>query len=250
MNILIVGSAGHVGSIVRPALEERYNCYHFDLRPVPGVVPVADGGRGYVADLGDHAMLRHAMIGMDVVINLAMGVRPGTSKDVTDIDPVFDVNVRGCYRIVLAATGMGVRRIVNASSLSVYNNLAYREPITEETPTDGWYPYAMSKRLGESICEAAVQHRPYTGIVSLRLMHPATEESFRTEPRGWHVDLKGRVAHACLMGPNDTRRLFVAAVEYTINPGHHIFQATGEVDGEWFPYTKAAEKMGWRPRGD
>lgn len=248
MNILILGGAGHVGTIVRPALEAKYKCYYYDLKPVPGVTPASEGGRGYVASIDDDALLMHAMIGMDAIVNLAMGVRPGTSKDVSDIDAVFNVNVRGCYRIMLAAMRAGVRRIVNASSLSVYENISYRDPIDENTPTDAFFPYGISKRLGESICEAVVQRRKYVGIVSLRLMHPADEDTFRDRPRGPMLDAKGRVQHWCYLGPKDTGRLFVAAVEYTIHPGHHVFQTTGLAGAEWFPHTKAAEKLGWVPR--
>ena len=251
MNILIVGSAGHVGSILRPGLEAQHTCYHYDLRPVPGVTPAADGGRGYVASIDDSYMLRHAMIGMEVVINLTMGVRAGTTKDVSDINPVFDVNVRGCYRILLAAQAAGVRRIVNASSLSVYRELSYRtSPLAEDTPGDAWFPYGISKRIGEFLCDSAVQARPKTGIVSLRLMHPADEATFAAQPPPPYYDAKGFETHWRLMGPKDARRLFLAAVDYTINPGHHVFHATGEVDPKWFPANEAAEKLGWRARGE
>lgn len=249
LNVLIVGGAGHVGTIIRPTLEPHYNCYYYDLRAVPGVTDAAAGGRGFVASIEDEYFLRHAMSGMDVVVNLAMGVVPGTVADVTQVDPVFNVNVRGCYKIVAAALSSGVRRIVNASSLSVYNNLSYRGHIDETEPMDAWFPYGMSKRLGEAICEAAAGANPGTGIVSLRMMHPVGEEAYRNRPKQPIRDAAGREMHAFVMGPQDTGRLFAAAIEYTKKPGHHTFQASGDLNNRWFPNTKAERELGWKPRG-
>jgi len=246
MNILIIGGAGDVGTIVRPALEAQHTCYHYDLRPVPGAI-----GRGYVADIDDDALLRHAMIGMDAVVNLAMGVRPGSAeKDVTDVNAVFNVNVRGCYRVLDAAMSAGVRRIVNASSLSVFTEPGFRDrPLDESTPPDAWSTYGISKRLGETLCQAASQHCPDMGIVSLRLMRPVNAAEYRPRRRPWAVDTQGRPHHWIVMGPEDTRRLFVAALDYTMNPGHHIFHASGDLENAWFPNTRATQTMGWKPQG-
>lgn len=247
MNVLVIGGAGDVGTIVRPALEAQHTCYHYDLRPVPG----ADT-RGYVADIDDAAMLRHAMIGMDAVVNLAMGVRPGpTEKDVSDIDAAFNVNVRGCYRVLDAAMSAGVRRIVNASSLSVFVEPGFRDrPLDESVPPDAWAVYGVSKRLGETLCQAAVQRCPDLGIVSLRLMRPVNAENYRPRRWPWAKDERGRDHHWFVMGPGDTQRVFLAALDYTINPGHHVFNASGDLEDAWFPNARATQAMGWKPQGN
>ena len=36
MKVLVVGGAGYVGTILRPALDKEHQCVHFDLSPVPG----------------------------------------------------------------------------------------------------------------------------------------------------------------------------------------------------------------------
>ena len=51
------------------------------------------------------------------------------------------------------------------------------------------------------------------------------------------------------LGPLDTRRLFLAALNCS-TPGAHIVQAAGDVNGEKFPSDKAYEVLGWRPRGE
>lgn len=250
MNVLIIGSAGRVASVIRPALMAAHHCYHYDINPVPGIAPASQGGRGYVASIDDLYRLHAAMVGMDVVVNLAMGKRPGSVADVSDIDAVFNVHVCGMYRILLSAQHAGVRRVVTASSLSVYQNLECDGVFEESRPTDAWYPYAVSKRLGETVCDMAVQARPDMGIVSLRLMMPADEHTFANRGPVPYVDRRGREQHWCYMGPKDTARLFLAAIDYSANPGHHVFQATGEVEPRWYPCTKANELLGWRAMGE
>jgi nucleoside-diphosphate-sugar epimerase len=215
MNVLIIGGAGDVGSIVRPALESHHTCYYYDLRSVVGAE-----GRGYVADIEDAPLLHHAMTGMDAVVNLAMGVRPGSNeKDVTDINAVFNVNVRGCYRILDAAISAGVRRVVNASSLSVFDEPGFRDhPLDEGMNPDNWSVYGISKRLGETLCQAATQRCPDMGIVSLRLMRPTTAEDYHPRQGPWAKDEQGRDHHWYVMGPKDAGRLFLAALDLHREP--------------------------------
>ncbi|MCX5660497.1 MAG: NAD(P)-dependent oxidoreductase [Planctomycetota bacterium] len=253
MNILIIGGAGRVGTVIRPALEAQHTCYHFDVNAIPGVVSVGDAsgnGRGYVGSIDDLPLLRHAMIGMDAIVNLTMGSRPGVVGDVSDLDAVFNVHVRGLYRILLAAQSANVRRIVTASTLSVFRGVELRDHVDENDPTDSWHPYGVSKRLGENLCDMAVHQTPWLGIVSLRLMMPTDAETFANRPPAPYIDKLGREQRWCYMGPKDTSRLFLAAIDYSVNPGHHVFHGTGEVEPRWFPCKKANELMGWHARGE
>jgi len=245
MNILIVGGAGLVGSIIRPAFEARYSCFYFDRKPVEGA-----GERSFVGDINDDAALDRAMEpGIDAVVNLAMGLGPPTPqfpKNVLDVDAAFDVNVKGVFRMMQAAMGAGVRRFVYASTLSVYEEWTYKKtkPFDESTAPDATHAYGMSKQLGELMLHAAHQLHHDAGIVALRLMAPSNQETFT--PVGYV-----RGATWQLMGPNDTQRLFVAALERTARPGLVIVQATGDVHGEQFSNARAtAELGGWKPEGN
>ena len=244
MNILIVGGAGLVGSIIRPAFEARYSCFYFDRKPIEGA---AD--RSFVGDINDDAALERAMSpGIDAVVNLAMGVGPPTphmEKNVLDVDAAFDVNVKGVYRMMHAAMRAGVRRFVYASTLSVYEEATYKhKPFDESTAPDAIHAYGMTKQLGELMLHAAHQLHRDAGIVALRLMAPSDQKTF--EPVGYK---RGAVWQ--LMGPNDTQRLFVAALERTATPGLVIVQATGDVHGEQFSNARAtAELGGWKPEGN
>lgn len=236
MNVLIVGGAGNVGRILRPALEARYNCYHLDLQPVPGAE-----SRTTVGSINDPDIVRAALQGMQAAVFLAMGV--GQKTYIYDVDATFDVNAKGAYRFYTTALQTGVRRFVHASSLSVYEDLTLRrEPRDESSPPNAWHVYGFTKRVGEMICETAALQYGDAGIVALRLMSPMDENSFKgNEYRpdaGWHA-----------MGPNDTCRLFIAALEYTSKPGYLVVQATGDLGQRRWPYARAEQLLGWRPEG-
>src|SRR5688500_10717394 len=98
MNLLVIGGAGHVGSILRPALEARHSCRYLDLKLIPEA-----GERSIVGDLNDEAVLQQAVSGMDAILWMAMGVRPGAGAETcNDTDAAFGVNVRGLYRTLEA----------------------------------------------------------------------------------------------------------------------------------------------------
>ncbi len=65
----------------------------------------------------------------------------------------FEVNARGTFNVLLAARRRGVKRLVYASSVSVYGNPRYL-PINENDGYNILNPYAASKMTGENYCQA------------------------------------------------------------------------------------------------
>jgi nucleoside-diphosphate-sugar epimerase len=238
MKLLIIGGAGYVGKILRPTLEERHDCSYLDLNPIPGAED-----RCLVGDLNDPALLEQALRGRESVVWLAAGVNPDAKprEMYTDTDLAFDVNVKGFYRVLRGAELAGIKRFVYASSLSVHGVCHDREhyPVDEAEPPTAWDAYGMSKRLGEYMGEAWVQRRPEATFVGLRLLRPRNEEDwpyFHYRPgRFWYP-----------IGPNDLRRLFLAAIALE-RPGVYIMQASGDLGGEAFPNSRVAAVLGWRP---
>jgi nucleoside-diphosphate-sugar epimerase len=235
MNVLIVGGAGKVGSILRPALEARYACSYLDLRPVTGAED-----RTTIGNVNEPDAILAARCGIQAVGYLAMGVgsRP---LDVGDVNAAFEVNAKGVYRVYTAALGMGVRRFVHASTLSVYETVDNRGSMLDESiAPDAWHTYGLTKRMGEMVCETAALHYRDAGVVALRLMSPAGEQEFKGNEyrpgQSWY-----------LLGPDDTRRLFVAALEHTAKPGYIVVQATGDMAQTLWPHARATELLGWRP---
>jgi nucleoside-diphosphate-sugar epimerase len=96
-------------------------------------------------DVSDAAALRRAMEGADIVFHNA-----ASKKNICLVDPRRDlaVNAEGAFNIFSLAAELGVKRVVHASTGSVYG-----EPIifpqTEDHPLDPVSYYGVSKLAGE-----------------------------------------------------------------------------------------------------
>lgn len=240
MKVLIVGGAGYVGQIVVPYLEKFFDCWHFDIKPVQGAEQ-----RTLVADVGNEDAVQQAVADKEAVLYLAMGWGKN-KKDMLDcnvIGPAFDVNVRGLYRFLYYGLAAGVKRFVYASTLSVYKNFwGFR--VTEAAPADSWYPYGLSKRVGEFICQCASQEYPDRTISALRLILPRNEQDWPAHRYNPQLP-----RNSCAIGPNDTRRLFEAALRLD-KPGFHLAQASGDMEGRQIPNDRVFELLGWKPQND
>jgi nucleoside-diphosphate-sugar epimerase len=241
MKLLVVGGAGYVGSIVVPAFEKEFECTYFDIKPVQGYED-----RTILADVGDEEKVRQAVVGMDAIFYLAMGWGKNAQGHpiVDDINPTFDVNVRGLYRFLYLSLAAGTKRFVYASSLSVYNNLWNNTVFDENRPADSWYPYGLSKRVGEFICGCAAQAHDSACITAIRLILPRNENDW---PKDRYDPQKPR--NSCATGPKDTQRLFVSAVNFD-KPGFHLLQASGDMEDKFLPNKHVNEVLGWLPKNE
>lgn len=236
MKVLVIGASGHVGSIILPALEARHTCAYYDLRPVSGREAAT-----IVGSVNEPEAFKRALADRpDAAIYLAMGVG-GLNRSADDLDAAFDVNVRGAYRCMDLALRAGVKRFIYASTMNVFKDYSTYPRIEDATPTSAWEPYGLSKRLGEYICSAAAAEFPGTTILSLRLIRPRHEGEWRgNEYRpGWKHN-------GWNLGPDDTRRLFLAAVECS-RPGAFFLTVTGDLEQKRFDHRGAKELLGWEP---
>ena len=92
---------------------------------------------------------------------------------------VFQSNVMSTFNVIEACLGLGVRRLINISSLQVLGIVKSPEeqgrlpqlsyvPIDEAHPVRPENAYAMSKLVGEQLCDAAVRREAGFSVVSLR----------------------------------------------------------------------------------
>jgi 2-alkyl-3-oxoalkanoate reductase len=243
MRLLIVGGAGYVGGIVRTALEQAHDCTHFDLQPVPGT-----SGKMIVGDVNDEQAVAAAVTedeggSFDSILYMPLGTGGTERVNAGHTGAAFAVNVCGCYRFLRHGLAAGVRRFVYISSLSVYNQLLQRS-VSESVETDSWNPYGLSKRAGEFVCQAAAQAHPQASILALRLMFPRNESDwpqYRFDP--------SKEKKSFAIGPEDVRRLFLAAVGFS-QPGFHVVQATGDVEGQTYSTLEARRLLGWSPQNE
>jgi UDP-glucose 4-epimerase len=118
------------------------------------------GGRANLADLEDEIELvegelrsyervHNAVRGVDVVFH--QGALPSVPRSVHDPLTTSAVNVEGTLNVLLAARDEGVRRVVAASSSSVYGNAGTLPHVEDHLP-DPISPYAVSKLAAERYC--------------------------------------------------------------------------------------------------
>ncbi len=88
----------------------------------------------------------------DAIIHLAAIVSPFISVQRPEI--TNDINVGGTLNILRAASKHRVKKIVFASSSSVYGDTGKHARINENAPTNPMTPYGASKLAAEKYCQA------------------------------------------------------------------------------------------------
>ena len=100
-------------------------------------------------DILDFPRLRDAMKGVSIVFHEA--AQAGVRYCIENPRKADEVNAKGTMNTLVAARENEVRKIVYASSSSVYGKPA-RVPLSEDDPTRPTNPYGASKLAGENYC--------------------------------------------------------------------------------------------------
>ena len=151
--VLFTGGAGFIGMHVVPMLLERgYRVRLFDN--------MFRGDRDKVAqlcatgqvelidqDVRYGGAVHRAMAGCESVIHFAA---VSINKSVADPYESIDINMVGNHNVFAAAADHGVRRLVYASSASVYGDPS-KLPMHEDDELSPLTPYCISKRAGEDL---------------------------------------------------------------------------------------------------
>jgi UDP-glucose 4-epimerase len=168
VKVLVTGGAGFIGSNLVRALLARGD----DVRVLDNF---STGNRGNLGgleqdvelvegDLRSYERVHAAVRGVEVVFH--QGALAAVQRSVQDPLTTTAVNVEGTLNVLLAARDEGVRRIVNASSSSVYGNGGDLPRVETQLP-DPISPYAVAKLAAERFCTSF--SRVYAmEIVSLR----------------------------------------------------------------------------------
>jgi UDP-N-acetylglucosamine/UDP-N-acetyl-alpha-D-glucosaminouronate 4-epimerase len=147
---LVTGGAGFIGSaIARALVAEGREVRVFDNFQSGFEENLPEGATVIRGDLRDLEAVREACRGVDVVFH--QGAVRSVPRSVDEPLLVDQCNVGGTLHVLLAAEEAGVRRVVYASSSSVYGDST--QPVNQEDqPTDPQSPYAVSKLAGEQYC--------------------------------------------------------------------------------------------------
>ena len=167
---LVTGGGGFIGSNLVRALVE-----HGDSVRV--LDNFATGRRGNLAgldvevvegELRSYERVHNAVRGSELVFHLgALGSVP---RSVQDPLTTSAVNVEGTLNVLLAARDEGVRRVVFASSSSVYGSSA-ELPARESGPVDPISPYGVAKLAAERYCVSFSRVYHAFETVGLRLFN-------------------------------------------------------------------------------
>lgn len=151
---LVTGGAGFIGSHIAQRLVAMggrvrvLDNFSFgrqeNLRGLEDKVEVVFG------DLLDQGVVRKAMEGVEVVFHQA--ALRSVPFSVENPALVNRVNVEGTVNVLVAARDAGVKRVVYASSSSVYGN-GLVLPKSEQQIPSPISPYAVSKLTGEYYCK-------------------------------------------------------------------------------------------------
>ena len=165
MLALVTGGAGFIGSAIARALVERGDRVRVLDNLLTGSKEAVPRGTDLVqGDLRDLEDVRAACRDVEVVFH--QGAVRSVPRSVEEPVLVEECNVLGTLHVVLAAQEAGVRRVVYASSSSVYGDVA--DGIDrEDLPPDPRSPYAASKLAGEYYCRVWTSLRNLS-TVSLR----------------------------------------------------------------------------------
>ena len=169
MRFLVTGGAGFIGSnIVLELLKQGHAVRVLDnfatgrrrnLEPVRADIELIEG------DIRSYHTVAHAVKGVEAILHQA--ALPSVPRPINDPITTNDVNVGGTLNLLDAARSAGTRRIVMASSSSVYGDTP-ELPKHEGMTPNPLSPYAVSKLTGEHYMR--VFHRLY-GLETIALRY-------------------------------------------------------------------------------
>jgi len=151
---LVTGAAGFIGSNIVEELvrrgEEVRALDNLSTGRISNLDRVMSSIQFIRGDVTDEATLAQAVGGVDYVLHQA--ALPSVPRSVQEPLASHEANATGTLKLLIAARDAGVKRVVYASSSSVYGN-SPTLPKQESMPTDPLSPYAVNKLAGEQYCK-------------------------------------------------------------------------------------------------
>ena len=158
--VVITGGAGFIGSHIAAEVAKEYEVviidnlddyYSPDLKRRNLMILLANPNVRFIeGDITDPALLR-GVIDSDVEFVYHEAAQAGVRISVENPFKPNNVNVLGTLNVLKASLDAGVKRVINASSSSVYGKVKYL-PFDEAHPTMPVSPYGVSKLAAEHYC--------------------------------------------------------------------------------------------------
>jgi UDP-glucuronate 4-epimerase len=163
MNILVTGGAGFIGSnLSEKLLNEKHTVYcldSFDTFYDPLIkrqnIEQSLGNNNYKlieGDIRDKNVLNKIFAENEIELVIHLAARAGVRPSILEPELYYDVNVFGTLMLLEAMKAANVRRLLFASSSSIYGNNK-KVPFSENDNVDfPISPYAATKKAGELLC--------------------------------------------------------------------------------------------------
>ncbi|MDZ4713518.1 MAG: SDR family oxidoreductase [bacterium] len=153
MKFLVSGGAGFIGSNISQVLIEQGHTVrildNFSSGKRENLKSIEKDAELIEGDIRSYHIVQQAVKGIDIILHQA--ALPSVPRSIKDPITTNEVNVSGTLNILEAAVTGNVRRVVYASSSSVYGDNP-ELPKHEGMLTNPLSPYAVTKLAGEKYC--------------------------------------------------------------------------------------------------
>lgn len=224
--IIITGGAGLLGSHVVREMAEHAQITTLDIKEPEAK---SQGGQDHInVSITNYEEIKKALTGHDAVIHLAAIPNPREA----DAKTTFNNNVEGAWTVLQAAEDAGIKRVVVASSDSVFG-LSYNPPdwppqflpVDETHPTRPTEVYSLSKKITETISESFAA-RGKMEVLAIRPCHIVFPRGYgELEARG--QDLENYHFWAWV-DPKDVAQAFRLAVHTSDYNGFDVYTVAAE----------------------
>ena len=237
--LLITGSEGLIGGILKSYLAESYEIFGLDQNCPPTVPNLLE------ADIADFHQVRHVFntfAPIHYVIHLA-----ADPNHVATWDSAYRNNIQGTWNVFDAAKNLRVRRIIFASSNHVTGAYEGHPPTLhlQENPRsiqigdsirpDG--PYGISKATGEAIARFFYDYHDLEAVC-LRIGSVLEDDDPTNNDRH----------QSTWLSHEDCRQLFAKALDAKENfSGFGIYYGVSDNDKRFWDYTNAQKELGYEP---
>jgi nucleoside-diphosphate-sugar epimerase len=230
MRVAVTGSSGKIGTeAVAALLRSGHDVLGLDP------MPASDGQPTVPVDCTDFGAVMGALSGVDVVggpidavIHLAGIPGPGRDTDAA----TFSTNTIAAYNVLTAASRLGIRRVVLASSETLHG-LPFTTapdffPIDETHSVRPEWSYALSKQVTETVADALAAWNADMSIVSLRFSNVMTAEDYRTAHHDIDSDALRRANAWGYVDARDAGEACRNAIEADLHGHHRLIVAAAD----------------------
>jgi UDP-glucose 4-epimerase len=156
--VVVTGGAGFIGSHLAEELARRcYSVIILDdlstgkLENISHILRPTNQQTEFIhGSITELPLLTKLFRGVDYVFHLA--AIPSVPRSIENPRASHDANITGTLNVLLAARDAGVKKVVYASSSSVYGDTPTL-PKREDMPPNPQSPYAVTKLAGEYYCQ-------------------------------------------------------------------------------------------------